>query len=181
MNAGQALWFLDILRGNYLDLARQKDPEFMPLEVLEPYERHGSFPSSLLTAAWFGRQGGIVSVWSLWEVYSTTICTPLPNQVKRKRGESHVEWVGRTLTANSWQFACQDWFEGGNALRNLITHHHCRVRGQRATDLMAEARRHAFPQLTAAPNDYVNLESDHVSEYFWKIAEFIRDPGQPDT
>jgi hypothetical protein len=46
---------------------------------------------------------------------------------------------------------------------------------------VADARRLAFTELTAAPNDYVNLETEHVADYFWKIEEFIRDPSRADT
>jgi hypothetical protein len=176
VDATHALYFLDILNRNYLLLGEQIDPELMDADTLEELRHRNPPVGPIATATWFGRQGVVISVWSLWEFYSGLYCRGLAISVKHKKMDSHVAWVGRVLAANGVRFAGQEWFVGANALRNLIAHHHCRVRGERAQTLMDLAKR-AFPELTVAPNDYVNLETEHVSEFFWRVGEFVRDPS----
>ena len=50
----------------------------------------------------------------------------LANKKTRGGQESTVDWVGRSLAANSMDFVNQDWFSSANSLRNLIAHNGAR-------------------------------------------------------
>jgi hypothetical protein len=72
MHPQQAIAFLDILRENYLRGAELWDLELMPSDRLDSLLAQNPLlkANPFFEAAWFGRQGAIVAVWSLWDCYS---------------------------------------------------------------------------------------------------------------
>jgi hypothetical protein len=173
MTAQQAKAFLEVLRANYYRVAADVDLALMPHMRLEQLVKEKAPAKPFFEAAWFARQGAIVSAWSLWDCYSRLLCERLPVSDHGQSG-SCVAKVGRSLAANGIPFPRQDWFDGANALRNIIAHYSCRVVEAKALEYMEKAKLVAFPELSAAPNGYINIEREHVSEYFWEIKEFIR-------
>ena len=91
----------DPLRGvlGNLRLAERIDPGRMPPRALDELIRRNPPIGPIATATWFGRQGAIISAWSLWEFYSESLCLSLSNQIKRNRKDSHVTWIGQALAA----------------------------------------------------------------------------------
>ena len=182
MNAELALQFLDILKTNYLRLAREVDLVLMPSERRDRLiERNASY-GPFLQATQFGRQGAIISVWSLWEHYSRLFCEGLPTSLRKEGRDSCVTWVGRCLAANGISFpdeGNQDWFSGANALRNMIAHYSGRVVESRARNLLETAKR-AFPSIELFADDYVAIQPQHVSAFYWNIGEFIRQTAKED-
>src|SRR5437660_9213511 len=100
-NPRQALEFLETLWANYHRLAEQVDLELMSSDRRDLLIEQNPPARPFLQAAWFGRQGYIISAWSLWEYYSRVFCDGLPNTVVRKPRESCVDWVERSLAANN--------------------------------------------------------------------------------
>jgi hypothetical protein len=180
MNAAQALQFLDTLRTNYQRLAQEVDIELMPRQRFDQLIEGNAPYEPFMQAAQFGRQGAIVSAWSLWEYYSRALCERLPTSVRRERRDSCVTWVGRSLTANGISFPTegnQDWFSGANALRNIIAHASGRVADSRARNQLLAAR-NVFPDLELFTDNYVAIRTEHVSTFHWKIEEFIRQTAE---
>jgi hypothetical protein len=180
MTAQQAEAFLRVLRANYYRVAEEVDLELMPHDRRRHLVNDSAPAKPFFEAAWFARQGAIISAWSLWDCYSRLLCVGLPVPDPGKGG-SCVAKLGRSLAANGIPFPQQDWFDGANALRNIIAHYSCRVVEAKASEFMKKAKLVAFPELSAAPSGYVNIESVHVSEYFWKIKEFIRGTASRST
>jgi transcriptional regulator with XRE-family HTH domain len=178
MHSAQALEFLETLWANYHRLSEQVDLELMSSDRRDRFIEQNPPVRPFLQAAWFGRQGYIVSVWSLWEYYSRVFCEGLPNIVGRKPRESCVNWVGRSLAANHIPFPGKDWFSGANALRNLIAHYSGRVTEAGAQRYFKNAKKVTFQNLELLPDNYVNIQTEHVSAFHWEIGEFVRDMAQ---
>lgn len=179
MEATQALEFLETLSINYHQLAGQHDLELMPPRRLDLLIEQNRPAGPYIQAAWFGRMGSILSVWSLWEYYSRVCCERLPKPVKRHRRDSCVAWVGQSLQANDIPFRAEPWFTAANTLRNLITHYNGRVVDRKAEKMLADVRAFtAFSNMDLFADHYVNIQTEHVSGYFWEIEEFIRDTAE---
>jgi hypothetical protein len=178
MTSAQALQFLGILWSNYHRLAKQVDLDLMPPDARDVHIENQSAMGPFIRAAWFGRQGYIISAWSLWEYYSRAFCLRLPVKAYDGAG-SCVDKVGRALQPNSIFFPQQDWFTGANALRNIIAHYSGLVVGSRARNLFAAAKTVAFPHLELCPDNYVQLQPETASGLQWEIEEFIRQIPQP--
>jgi hypothetical protein len=173
-----ALKTLELLRNNYLILGRIVDLELMSSERLDFVRTQNGPIQPLLISAWLSTQGFFISAWAMWEYHSQKLCEGLPNK-QSKKNKSHVQWVADTLAANGTSFAEKVWFDGGNAMRHLITHHATRAVGERAEELLGQARS-AFPVLHVDADHYVRIGHDHAAVLTWKIEEFIRDPSRTD-
>lgn len=91
---------------------------------------------------------------------------------KEQKKESIVDWVGRSLSANSRSFADQFWFADAYCIRNLIAHSGGRVEGTRAENLFERSRK-AFANIEKWQDGYLVLEHEHVAEIQIKIVDFI--------
>ena len=164
---------LEILWNNYLLIGEQVDFDFMPRETLEDHIERNSQIRPFRIAAWLARQGYFIAAWALWEYYSHTVCHGLMKKEKRGAHESTVDWVGKSLAANSVDFGEQDWFSSANSLRNLIAHY-----GARAVDLRAKAllerSRAAFPDIASYKDGYVEITHSHMADLQIRIEDFIR-------
>jgi len=142
----------------------------MSPETLEIHRNSPRRPFRIAT--WLARQGFFIAAWSLWEFYSRNLCEYLPNKETKGNHESTVDWVGRSLKANSIAFSNQTSFGGANCLRNLIAHGGCRVDTPRVNALLKRAR-DAFPNITIWPDRYIDLTHEHVAKLQLNIEEFI--------
>jgi transcriptional regulator with XRE-family HTH domain len=185
MNSAQALQFLDTLWANFRRVGASVDIEQMSHDRREFLIKQNPPARPFIQAAWFSRQGYIISAWSLWEYYSRVFCDGLPKIVARDRHQSCVDWVERSLSANSIPFPRRHWFSGGNALRNLIAHYSGRAIDSAGQRHYRNAKKFAFPDLDLFADNYVNIQKDHVSLIHWEIGEFIRDmdqnPARPES
>jgi transcriptional regulator with XRE-family HTH domain len=177
LHAAQALEFLGFLWANCHRVARQVDFELMPCDLQDMHVRNRSADRPFRILSWLARQEYFVAAWSLWEYYSRVFCERLPNKVGRRRRESFVAWIGRSLVANNIPFPRQDWFSGANALRNLIAHYGGRVTEPKARALMESAKT-AFPGLESYSDDYVAIENDYASEVQCEVEEFLREMSE---
>jgi hypothetical protein len=173
-SAKLSLKSLELLWSNYLILGRTVDLEMMSSERLDFVREQNGPIQPLLLSAWLSTQGFFVSAWSIWEYHSRNLCEGYGKKVGEKN-KCHVQWVAETLEANGSSFAEKAWFDGGNALRNLVAHHATRAVGRWATELLRRARG-AFSDLHVDPDNYVRIGHDHAAALKWKIEEFIRDP-----
>lgn len=164
---------LGFLWNNYRVLRKQVDPDAMPRETLDVHIEQNLPVRPFRIASWLARQGYFITVWALWEYYSRSLCGSLPENVKKKRRESTVDWVGRSLAANSMDFGDQDWFSSANSLRNLIAHHGARADGPRAKRKLEESRT-AFPDIEVWKDGYVAITHSHLVDLQIKIEDFIR-------
>lgn len=164
---------LEILWNNYLTLCKQVDLDAMPGETLDVHIERNSPVRPFRIAAWVSRQGYFIAAWALWEYYSRSVCESLANKVKKLGDESSVDWVRRSLAANSRNFADQEWFSGANRLRNLIAHHGARAVGSRAEKLLEQSRK-AFPDIETWKDGYVAITHSHLADLRKKIDDFIR-------
>ncbi len=164
---------LEMLWNNYLVLGEQVDFDFMPRETLEVHIERNSQVRPFRIAAWLARQGYFIAAWALWEYYSRTLCRGLTKKEQRRRHESLVDWVGKSLAANSVDFGDQDWFSSANSLRNLIAHHGARAVDSRAEELL-ERSRVAFPDIEAYEDGYVKITHSHMADLQIRIEDFIR-------
>jgi len=170
--AAQALEFLQTLGENYLRVAKRVDFERIPSDLRDEHARRKTPARPLIQAAWFARQGFIISAWSLWEYYARNLCSRLSAKVP-KGGGSCVDQIGRMLAGNSVPFPRADWFAGANALRNIIAHYGGLVDERKAGEYFAAARRVAFPLLELYADKYLLLQHEHVSAFRWEIEDFI--------
>jgi hypothetical protein len=164
MNPEQALEFLGTLRTNYHLLAGRVDPELMSSEDQERLVVQNPPSRPYLQATWFGRQGFIIAAWSLWDCYSSDLCERLTGRAPHGKG-SCVDRVERSLASVNIPFERKDWFSGANALRNIIAHYSCHVVTDNARNFLADARRVAFPQLELFADNYLALQTEHVSSF----------------
>jgi transcriptional regulator with XRE-family HTH domain len=179
MDPAIALKFLEALFGNFRRLAEQVDLELMSCDRLDQLAKQNPPIGPFIRAAWFARQGFIISAWSLWEYFSRVFCEGLPNTVARSPRESCVAWVARSLAANGIAFPAYDWFAAANALRNLIAHFGARVVEPGARRYFEKAKEVAdFKNLNLFPDSYVSIEREHVTAFQWEIGEFLRDMAE---
>jgi hypothetical protein len=164
---------LELLWNNYLTLCKQVDLDSMSPETLNFHVNHNSPVRPFRIAAWLARQGYFIAAWSLWEYYARGLCESLPNKETKARNESAVEWVGRSLAADSVAFSDQEWFVSANCLRNLIAHSGARADGSRAGNLLDRSRT-AFPDIETWQDGYVDITHCHVADLQIKIEDFIR-------
>jgi transcriptional regulator with XRE-family HTH domain len=176
MDAETALKSLEVLWGNFRRLAEQVDLEVMSADRRNQLEDQNPPLGPFLRAAWFARQGFIISAWSLWEYFSRMLCEGQPSLVAKKPRESCVEWVAKSFTANQIPFPRHDWFSSANALRNLIAHYGGRVTEPGALRYFEKAKKVAdFHNLELFRDAHVNIQVEHVSAFQWEIGEFFRD------
>jgi len=168
---------LEFLWNNYLTLCGQVDLDSMRPDALHVHIEHNSPVRPFRIAAWLARQGYFISAWSLWEYYSRSLCQDLPHKEQKAGNESTVDWVARSLTANSKSFADTIWFASANCVRNLIAHSGARVDGLRAEQLLQRSRA-AFPKIETWQDGYLALEHEHVAELQIKIEDFIRETAE---
>ncbi len=161
---------LNLLWNNYSTLCVQVNPGNMSPETLEIHRNSPLRPFRIAT--WLARQFIIIAAWSLWEYYSRKLCEHLPIQEKKVKHESTIDWVGRSLKANSIAFSNQTWFGDAYCLRNLILHNGCRVDTTKANTLFKRAC-DAFPNTTILPDHYIDLTNDHVAELQFNIKNFV--------
>ncbi len=165
---------LGFLWNNYLALCEQVDLDSMPPETLDVHIGNDAPVRPFRIAAWLVRQGYFISAWSLWEYYSCSLCGCLPRREPRRRNESTVDWVARSLLANSQPFADHQWFASANCVRNLIAHRGGRVNGTKGHSWLQRARR-AFPNIATWQDGYLALEHEHVAELQLKVENYIRE------
>jgi transcriptional regulator with XRE-family HTH domain len=175
MTPVQAHEYLETLWANFHRVAEQVDLELMSPDRRDMLIKQNPPARPFLQAAWFGRQGFIISAWSLWEYYSRVLCEGLTHKMQKKPRESSVLWVGRSLVANSISFPRQDWFSGANALRNLIAHYSGIVIESGARRHFEKAKMDAFPELELYADNFVMIQSEDVSAFYSEIGEFIRE------
>ena len=164
---------LELLWNNYLVLGEQVDFDFMPRETLEVHIERNSQVRPFRIASWLARQGYFIAAWALWEYYSRTMCQGLMKKEQRRRYESTVDWVAKSLAANSVDFDGKDWFGSANSLRNLIAHFGARAVDSRAKELL-ERSRVAFPDIEAYKDGYVAISHSHMADLQIRIENFIR-------
>lgn len=164
---------LRILWTNYLMLCEQVDPEAMPREVLRGHVARKSPVHTFRIAAWLARQGYFIAAWARWEYYARRLCQNLANKEKRQSRESIVDWVGRSLAANSMDFDHQEWFCSANALRNLIAHYGGRAVDSEAVALLQRSRT-AFQDIETWKDGYVEISHSDLSDVKINIEDFIR-------
>lgn len=164
---------LEILWNNYLTLGEQVDLEAMPPETLDVHIQENAPVRPFRIATWLARQGYFIAAWALWEYYSRSLCQSLPNKKQEGGNGSTVDWVARSLTANSMDFCDRDWFSSANSLRNLIAHYGARADGSRARRLL-ERSRTAFPDIETWKDGYVAITHSHLADLQIKIEDFIR-------
>jgi hypothetical protein len=174
MHRDHAVKLVHHLWDNHLRLARQVDIESMPEPALDRVVREELRVGPFQIATWLARQSFIMAAWALWDYYSRLYRNELPTLVAERKQDSCVDLVERSFSANGIPFAKHDWFAGANAYRNLLAHHGGRVTPGRAANLLEQAKG-AFPKVAAAPNGYVEIERDHVSEFQVQIENFILD------
>jgi hypothetical protein len=95
---------LEFLWRNYVTLCEQVDLEAMPPDTLDVHIQQNSPVRPFRISAWLARQGYFISAWNLWEYYSRSLCQDLPIKAQKQSDESTVDWVARSLTANSNRF-----------------------------------------------------------------------------
>lgn len=164
---------LESLWNNYLVLCEKVDLDSMPPEALDICIENKSPQRPFRIAAWLARQGDFISAWSLWEYYSRSLCQFLSHKEKKLDNESTVEWVARSLAANSKAFTEESWFASANCVRNLIAHSGGRVDGPKGQTLL-ERSQTAFPKIAAWQDGYLALEHEHVADLHTKIEDYIR-------
>jgi hypothetical protein len=173
-----ALRVLEHLWGNYHILGHQVDIQRMPLgRSSEVLKQPQAARRSLQLAAWLAAQGFFFAAWAVWEHHSRAVCDSLPSKASDK-GKSHVQWVKDTFDANGRAFAGYAWFVGGNALRNLITHHGGRVASPDAEKWWKKAQP-VFPKIQLNPDGYVLIDFFHAAQLKCKVDEFIQDAARP--
>jgi hypothetical protein len=165
---------LEFLWNNYLALCEQVDLDSMPPETLDIHIANNSRVRPFRIAAWLARQGYFISAWSLWEYYSRSLCQSLPHKEQKLKHESTVEWVARSLAANSRTFTDLSWFGSANCVRNLIAHSGGRVDGAKGQSLLQRSQT-AFPSIAAWQDGYLALEHEHVAELQIKVEDYIRE------
>lgn len=168
---------LEYLWHNYLTLLEQVDLETMPPDVLDVHIKENAPVRPFRLCAWLARYGYYIAAWTLWEYYSRSLCDTLPVKEKRRKSESTVDWVARSLATNSIPFADRPWFASANCVRNLIAHGGGRVDGTGAKELFQRSLA-AFPQLERWQDGYLDLKHEHLAELQFKIEEFIRNSAE---
>ena len=168
---------LELLWHNYLELAEKVDLEAIDPEALGRYAESKQPVRPFRIAAWLGRQGYFVAAWGLWEYYSGKLCERLRKKLKRRKGESHVDWIRRSVKANDLEFPEPKWFTSANCLRNLIAHHGARAFGPRAKALFDRARV-AFPDIKTYRDGYVAITHCEVAQLQLHIQGFIEDMAE---
>ena len=163
---------LELLWNNYLTLCEQVDLDSMPPDTLAVHVKQNSPERPFRIAAWLARQGYFIAAWSLWEYYARGLCQSLQNKEKRGDNESTIEWVGRSLAANSVAFIDKEWFVSAICLRNLIAHSGARADGSRAEKLLDRSRT-AFPDIQTWQDGYVHITHSDVADLQIKIEDFI--------
>lgn len=165
---------LEFLWNNYLALCEQVDLESMLPETLDLHIESNAPVRPFRIAAWLARQGYFISAWSLWEYYSRSVCDSLPRKERKRSSESTVDWVARSLSANSESFTDYEWFASANCVRNLIAHSGGRVDGSKGQTSLQRSRR-AFPNIETWQDGYLALEHEHVADLQIKIEDYIRE------
>lgn len=165
---------LEFLWNNYLAICKQVDLDSMPPETLEVHVENNAPVRPFRIAAWLARQGYFISVWSLWEYYSRSLCESLPHKERKRGNESTVDWVARALSANSTSFTDHQWFASANCVRNLIAHSGGRVDGTKGKSLLQRSRT-AFSNIDTWQDGYLALEHEHVAELQTKVENYIRE------
>jgi hypothetical protein len=165
---------LEFLWNNYLALCEQVDLDSMPPEMLDIRIENNSPVRPFRIAAWLARQGYFISAWSLWEYYSRSLCQSLPHKKQKSGNESTVEWVARSLAANSKSFTDHSWFASANCVRNLIAHSGGRVDGSKGKTWLQRSRT-AFPDIGTWQDGYLALEHEHVADLQIKVEDYIRE------
>lgn len=165
---------LKFLWNNYQTLCKQVDLASMPPDVQDVHIEQNSPMRPFRISAWLARQGYFVSAWSLWEYYSRSLCQDLPRKEQKTDNESTVDWVARSLTANSKSFTDHTWFASANCVRNLIAHAGGRVDGSRGEGLLDRSRT-AFPGIETWQDGYLLLKHEHMVELHIKIKDFVRE------
>jgi hypothetical protein len=165
---------LMFLWNNYLALCEQVDLDSMPPETLDIHIENNSPVRPLRIAAWLARLGYFISAWSLWEYYSRSLCQSLPHKEQKLGNESTVEWVARSLAANSKEFTDQSWFASANCVRNLIAHSGGRVDGSKGQTLLQRSQT-AFPNIETWQDGYLALKHEHVVDLQIKVENYIRE------
>lgn len=165
---------LDLLWHNYQTLAENIDLEAMDPEAVAHHVAQESPVRPFRIAAWLGRQAFFVAAWLLWEHYTRELCDGLPKRVKRAKGDSHVDWVRKSMNANGLAFTDAEWFGSANRLRNLLAHYGGRAAESRAQNLLQRSRK-AFPYIETYTDDYVAIDHCHVAELELKIEVFIEE------
>lgn len=169
---------LEFLWNNYLILAEQVDLDTMLPETLSALVKDKARERPFRIRAWLVRQGFFVTEWALWEYYARNLCLNLPNKKRKKRNESTVNWVARSLNANNMKFVDQDWFSSANSLRNLIAHFGARTDCSRSNQLLMRSRT-AFPDIETWKDGYVAITHDHLAELQLNIEDFINCTALP--
>lgn len=169
-----AIETLEIYWSNYLTLCERVDLESMPHEAIEIHVKNNSPVRPFRIAAWLARYGYFIGAWSLWEYYSANLCQSLLCNKGKSFKESTVEWINRSLAANTKSFADYTWFASANCVRNLIAHSGGRVDGPKGRNLLNRSRT-AFPDVKTWKDGYLALEHEHIAELHIKIEDFIRE------
>jgi hypothetical protein len=165
---------LELLWYNYLTLGENVDTGSMPPEILASHVARNSPVRPFRIAAWLGRQAFFMAAWSLWERYAREVCDDLPMKTSRGKGESHVDWVHGTMSANDLCFADYEWFKNANSLRNLLTHYGGRAVGSRPQTLLKRGLK-AFPDLELYRDGYTAIDHGHIADLELKIEFFIKE------
>jgi hypothetical protein len=135
-------------------------------------------------ALWLARQGYIVSIWNLWESYSSEVCAALPCKQLKQRGQSHTRWVAQCFELNGKTFLEEGWFFSASGLRNLITHWACRIEAIPVGDKPEDYRSHVllsqaknvFPAkdaLVTFGDRYVLIDHEVVADLTIQVEMFI--------
>ncbi|MCK9304749.1 MAG: hypothetical protein M0P27_05075 [Bacteroidales bacterium] len=178
-SAEVAIETLELLWRNYLTLAENVDLESMDPQIVANHVARKSPVRPFRIAAWLGRQAFFLAAWSLWEHYTSELCDSLPTQVRKAKGDSHVNWVMKNLTPNNLPFTDHEWFGNANCLRNLFAHHGGRAVESRAHNLLQRSRK-AFPNIEMYTDGYVAVDHCHVADFELKIENFIEEIAQQD-
>ena len=171
---------LELLWHNYQALAEEIDFEAMDPERVAKHRDLKPPVRPFRIAAWLGMQAFLVSAWSLWEYYSRSLCNSLDTKTKKDNGDSHVDWVRKSLAANNVEFPRNEWFASANCLRILIAHYGGRAVEPRSRKLL-ERSHTAFPDLETYTDGYLALTHCHVCNLELKIEEFIEETAQHDA